>query len=63
MDRLAEDLKVLRDVQGRFAGLLAKTKANTEGPNRAELAQVTEQLLKSLDAEIAAIEKARALAG
>jgi hypothetical protein len=61
MDQSDKDLKVLRDVQERFASLLARTRLKTEGPNREELTQVTEQLLKSLDAEVAALEKARKL--
>jgi hypothetical protein len=63
MDRLDEDLKTLRDMQQRFASLLARTRPKTEDPSRDELTHVTEQLLKSLDAEIAAIEKAQEIGG
>lgn len=57
-DRLDEDLKMLRDMRERLSAMLARVKAAPDLRKNHELTHVTGELIKSLGAEIQALEKA-----
>jgi prefoldin subunit 5 len=56
-ERLDDDLMMLRDMRERLNKMLATVKADPE-LERGELVHVTGELIKSLEAEIRALERA-----
>jgi hypothetical protein len=63
MERLNQNLKMLRDMRGRLSAMLARVNADPELRDSAELVHVTGELIKSLGAEIKALERAIAEIG
>ena len=58
MERLNENLKMLRNMRERLSAMLARVKADPELQGSSELIHVTGELIKSLGAEIRAVERA-----
>jgi hypothetical protein len=58
MSRLDEDLKMVRDTRERLTAMLGRVKAAPDLLDSDELMHVTSELVKSLEAEIQALEKA-----
>jgi len=58
MDRLDDDLRMLRDMRERLSAMLARIKTAPDLRDSDELMHVTGELIKSLAAEIQALEKA-----
>ena len=63
MERLNENLKMLRNMRERLSAMLARVKADPELQDSSELIHVTGELTKSLGAEIKALERAIAEIG
>ena len=63
MERLNENLKMLRDMHECLNAMLARVKADPELQDSSELIHVTGELIKSLGAEIQALERAIAEIG
>ena len=58
MERLNENIRVLRDMRERLSAMLLRAKASPDLRDGQELIHVTGELIKSLGAEIQAVEKA-----
>jgi hypothetical protein len=63
LERLNENLKMLRNMRERLSAMLARVKADPELQDSSELIHVTGELTKSLGAEIQALERAIAEIG
>ena len=57
-ERLDDNLRMLRKMEEHLSAMLAKVKADPELQGSSELIHVTGELIKSLGAEIRAVERA-----
>ena len=57
-ERLDDNLRMLRKMEEHLSAMLAKVKADPELQGSGELIHVTGELIKSLGAEIQAVERA-----
>ena len=58
MERLNENLRQLRDMRERLSAMLQRVKVDDELRDSGELVHVTGELIKTLGAEIQALERA-----